>query len=85
MVPVYAGMTGSTVAGIHGHRIHGASLGIGVWITCRNVKYRDFRYVIPFIVQLGIYVLRSALAPVLSRITGVLLIPSIRWSHVNDV
>jgi lipopolysaccharide transport system permease protein len=31
------------------------SLGMGVWITALNVKYRDFRYVIPFIVQLGIY------------------------------
>ena len=32
------------------------SFGIGVWITALNVKYRDFRYVIPFIVQLGLYV-----------------------------
>jgi lipopolysaccharide transport system permease protein len=32
------------------------SLGIGIWITALNVKYRDFRYVIPFIVQLGLYV-----------------------------
>jgi lipopolysaccharide transport system permease protein len=33
-----------------------ASLGPGLWITSLNVKYRDFRYVIPFIVQLGLYV-----------------------------
>src|SRR5262245_11946332 len=33
-----------------------ASLGVGVWITALNVKYRDFRYVIPFIVQFGLYV-----------------------------
>jgi lipopolysaccharide transport system permease protein len=33
-----------------------ASFGVGVWITALNVKYRDFRYVIPFIVQLGLYV-----------------------------
>jgi lipopolysaccharide transport system permease protein len=33
-----------------------ASLGIGVWITALNVKYRDFRYIIPFIVQLGLYI-----------------------------
>jgi lipopolysaccharide transport system permease protein len=32
------------------------SLGIGIWITALNVKYRDFRYVIPFIVQIGLYV-----------------------------
>jgi lipopolysaccharide transport system permease protein len=32
-----------------------ASLGPSLWITALNVKYRDFRYVIPFIVQLGLY------------------------------
>jgi lipopolysaccharide transport system permease protein len=32
-----------------------ASFGFGLWITSLNVKYRDFRYVIPFIVQLGLY------------------------------
>src|SRR2546425_2012844 len=33
-----------------------ASLGPGLWITAVNVKYRDFRYVIPFVVQFGLYV-----------------------------
>lgn len=33
-----------------------ASLGPGLLITALNVKYRDFRYVIPFIVQFGLYV-----------------------------
>jgi lipopolysaccharide transport system permease protein len=33
-----------------------ASLGPGLWITALNVKYRDFRYVIPFIAQFGLYV-----------------------------
>jgi lipopolysaccharide transport system permease protein len=33
-----------------------ASLGPGLWITSLNVKYRDFRYIIPFIVQFGLYV-----------------------------
>lgn len=32
------------------------SLGIGLYFTALNVKYRDFRYVIPFIVQLGMYI-----------------------------
>ena len=32
------------------------TVGPGLWITALNVKYRDFRYVIPFIVQLGLYV-----------------------------
>ncbi len=33
-----------------------AAIGAGLWIAALNVKYRDFRYVIPFIVQLGLYV-----------------------------
>src|SRR5438132_14096555 len=33
-----------------------ASLGPGLWITALNVKYRDFRYVTPFLVQFGLYV-----------------------------
>lgn len=33
-----------------------ASMGPALWITALNVKYRDFRYVIPFIVQFGMYV-----------------------------
>lgn len=31
-----------------------AALGPGLFITALNVKYRDFRYVIPFIVQFGL-------------------------------
>ena len=33
-----------------------AALGPGLLITALNVKYRDFRYIIPFIIQFGIYV-----------------------------
>jgi lipopolysaccharide transport system permease protein len=33
-----------------------ASMGPALWITALNVKYRDFRYVVPFIVQFGLYV-----------------------------
>jgi lipopolysaccharide transport system permease protein len=33
-----------------------ASMGPALWITALNVKYRDFRYVIPFIVQFGLYI-----------------------------
>lgn len=32
------------------------SLGAGLWIAAINVKYRDFRYIIPFIVQFGLYI-----------------------------
>jgi lipopolysaccharide transport system permease protein len=30
--------------------------GIGLYITALNVKYRDFRYIVPFIVQFGLYI-----------------------------
>ena len=32
------------------------SFGIGLFLTSLNVKYRDFRYIVPFIVQFGLYV-----------------------------
>jgi lipopolysaccharide transport system permease protein len=32
-----------------------ADLGPGLYITALNVKYRDFRYVIPFLLQFGLY------------------------------
>ena len=33
-----------------------AALGSGLFLCALNVKYRDFRYVVPFIVQFGLYV-----------------------------
>lgn len=30
--------------------------GAGLWFAALNVRYRDFRYVVPFILQLGLYV-----------------------------
>jgi lipopolysaccharide transport system permease protein len=33
-----------------------AALGPGLFLTALNVKYRDFRYVIPFIVQFGLFI-----------------------------
>jgi lipopolysaccharide transport system permease protein len=34
----------------------GAAFGAGIWLCALNVKYRDFRYIVPFIVQFGLYV-----------------------------
>lgn len=34
----------------------GLSLGLGLFLAAVNVKYRDFRYVVPFIVQVGLFV-----------------------------
>jgi lipopolysaccharide transport system permease protein len=33
-----------------------AALGAGLWMASLNVKYRDFRYIVPFIVQFGLYI-----------------------------
>jgi lipopolysaccharide transport system permease protein len=33
-----------------------ASLGPALLLTALNVKYRDFRYIIPFLVQFGLYI-----------------------------
>jgi lipopolysaccharide transport system permease protein len=34
----------------------GAAFGAGLWLCALNVKYRDFRYIIPFIVQFGLFI-----------------------------
>jgi len=33
-----------------------ASIGPALWIASLNIKYRDFRYIVPFLVQLGLYI-----------------------------
>jgi lipopolysaccharide transport system permease protein len=33
-----------------------AAMGTGLWTAALNVKYRDFRYIIPFVVQFGLYI-----------------------------
>jgi lipopolysaccharide transport system permease protein len=33
-----------------------ASMGAGLWFASLNVQYRDFRYIVPFIVQFGLYI-----------------------------
>jgi len=33
-----------------------AAMGAGLWVGALNVKYRDFRIIVPFVVQLGLYV-----------------------------
>ena len=70
-----------------------ASLGPSLWITAVNVKYRDFRYIIPFIVQFGLYVspvgYLSSIIPAkwqllykLNPMVGI--IDGFRWCLLND-
>lgn len=69
-----------------------ACMGVGLYITALNVKYRDFRYIVPFIVQLGLYVspvgFNSNMVPekwrllfALNPIVGV--IDGFRWCLLN--
>ena len=34
----------------------GTAFGVGLWIAALMVEYRDFRFIVPFIVQFGLYV-----------------------------
>jgi lipopolysaccharide transport system permease protein len=36
--------------------VFAAALGIGLWISALMVKYRDFRFIVPFVVQFGLYI-----------------------------
>jgi len=33
-----------------------AALGAGLWLTALTVKYRDFKFIVPFLIQIGIFV-----------------------------
>ena len=33
-----------------------ASMGAGLWLASLNVQYRDFRFIVPFVVQFGLYI-----------------------------
>jgi lipopolysaccharide transport system permease protein len=33
-----------------------ASFGVGLWVAALMVKYRDFRFIVPFAVQFGLYI-----------------------------
>jgi len=66
-----------------------AAVGTGLWLAALNVKYRDFRYVIPFVVQIGLYVspvgFSSSLVPEKWRLLFSLnpmvgVIDGFRWS-----
>lgn len=65
------------------------SLGVGLWLSALNVKYRDFQYTVPFVIQIWMFaspvVYASTLVPESLRIwyglnpmTGV--IEGFRWA-----
>lgn len=59
------------------------STGLGVLIAALNVKYRDFRYVVPFLVQFGLYV--SPVAFSSSDVFGHERIPeAVKWLYAMN-
>lgn len=69
------------------------AVGIGLYLTALNVKYRDFKYIIPFIVQFGLYItpigFSSAVIPEKWRIVYALnpmvgIIDGFRWCLLGD-
>ena len=33
-----------------------AALGVGIWLSALSVRFRDFQHVVPFMVQIGLYI-----------------------------
>jgi len=33
-----------------------AALGVGIWLSALSIRFRDFQHIIPFMVQIGLYV-----------------------------
>jgi lipopolysaccharide transport system permease protein len=33
-----------------------AAVGVGLWLASLNVEYRDFGYILPFVIQFGLYI-----------------------------
>jgi lipopolysaccharide transport system permease protein len=68
------------------------SFGVSLWFATLNVKFRDFRYVVPFVVQLGLYIspvgFSSAIVPDQWRLLYSLnpmvgIIDGFRWAIVG--
>ena len=66
-----------------------AAMGGGLWLAALNVQFRDFRYIVPFIVQFGLYIspvgFSSSIVPAQWRILYALnpmvgVIDGFRWA-----
>lgn len=68
------------------------ALGAGLWLTALTVKFRDFRYIVPFLLQVGLFLspigFRTDVLPnwrdllAFNPLTGV--IEGFRWSLLHD-
>jgi lipopolysaccharide transport system permease protein len=70
-----------------------AAFGVGLWISALTVRYRDFRFIVPFLVQFGLYMspvgFSSSVVPQewrllysLNPMVGV--IDGFRWAIIGD-
>ena len=66
----------------------GAAIGVGLWVAALMVKYRDFRFIVPFMVQFGLYIspvgFQSSVVPARFRLLYALnpmvgIIDGFRW------
>ena len=66
----------------------GAAIGVGLWIAALMVEYRDFRFIVPFMVQFGLYIspvgFQSSIVPERFRLLYALnpmvgIIDGFRW------
>jgi lipopolysaccharide transport system permease protein len=68
------------------------AFGAGLWFTALTVKYRDFRYIVPFVIQIGVFIspigFSATVVPTwrklldLNPMTGV--IDAFRWCLLSD-
>ncbi|HZZ19006.1 MAG TPA: ABC transporter permease [Opitutaceae bacterium] len=68
------------------------AFGAGLWFTALTVKYRDFRYIVPFLVQVGVFIspigFSTSVVPKwkgllnMNPMTGV--IDAFRWCLLSD-
>ena len=56
MVQILTRLENSNVAGFSFYYHSLLLLVLVLWLSSLNVKYRDFRYIVPFLVQLGLYI-----------------------------
>ena len=70
-----------------------AAMGAGLWLAALNVEYRDFRYVVPFLLQAGLYIspvgFSSAIVPEKFRLLYALnpmvgVIDGFRWALLGQ-
>ncbi|MBF0501998.1 MAG: ABC transporter permease [Candidatus Riflebacteria bacterium] len=70
-----------------------SSFGAGLWLAALNVRYRDFRIIVPFILQFGLYIspvgFQSSIVPENWRIIYSLnpmvgVIDGFRWALIPD-